>query len=279
MEKNFEQFERRVRQAILKYNLLNKKDNVLVACSGGKDSTTMLYLLKKFGYNVSALHINLEMGEWSKQNEENLRNFCKQNKIKLHIYSIRKLLGMSMCYIKSAVKTKAKLQDCTICGILRRWLLNRLARKLKADKIATGHNLDDASQTILMNWFKGNVFLGLNEGPEVGIIEDKKFVQRIKPLYFIPEKEIENYSRAKKFPVLYERCPCVINAYRHKIRKALDKLEQKEPFVKENIVNNFSRMLPLLRKNQANKLQYCQSCGEPSRNETCKACSIISKMR
>lgn len=278
---NIKLFEKKVKQTIQKYNLLDKKDKVMVACSGGKDSTTVLYLLKKFGYNVEALHINLLMGKWSQQHLQNLKKFCKQLGIKLHVFSVRDELGKSMCYIKSVVKSKAKLQNCSICGILRRWLINRLARKLKADKLATGHNLDDAAQTILMNYFKGNVFIGLKEGPKVGIIRDEKFVQRIKPLYFCLEREVERYSKVNKFSVLYERCPCVFGAYRHQIRKKLDELEKKNPKIKKNIVNNFLEILPKLRKVEAakiGKLIYCKSCGEPSRNEICKACSIIRKI-
>ena len=60
---NTKQFESQVKKIIKKYNLLKKSDKVMVAVSGGKDSMTVLYLLKKFGYNVSALHINLEMGK------------------------------------------------------------------------------------------------------------------------------------------------------------------------------------------------------------------------
>jgi uncharacterized protein (TIGR00269 family) len=275
---NSSQFETKVKQTIKKYNLLKKSDKVFVAVSGGKDSMTVLYLLKKFGYNVSAIHINLEMGEWSKRNLDNVRKFCKELKIPLYVYSVRKELGRSMCSIKSIVKSKANLQDCTICGILRRWMLNKKARKLGADKLVTGHNLDDASQTVLMNYFKGNLMIGINEGPYVGIMQDEKFVQRIKPLYFIPEKEVELYSRKMNFPVLYERCPCVVNAYRHKIRQMLDGFNEKN--IKKNIVSSFLKQLPKLRKKiSSNDLKYCKSCGEPSRNEVCKACLIIKEIR
>jgi len=291
---NQKQFEAKVKQTIQKYNLLKKSDKVIVAVSGGKDSMTVLYLLKKLGYNVSALHINLEMGKWSEAHLQNIKNFCKKLEVPLHVYSVRKELGRSMCSIKSIVKSKAKLQDCTICGIIRRWLINRKARQLGADVVATGHNLDDASQTVLMNYFKGNLFIGLNEGPKVGIIEDKKFVQRVKPLYFIPEKEVEKYSKAMKFPVIYERCPCVVGAYRHRIRGMLDEIEKKNPntlgnssnfrrakkqrlfSVKENIVQSFLKLLPKLRKKVlAGKPIYCKTCGEPGRNEICRACSIM----
>ena len=276
---NTKQFESRVKQTIKKYNLLKKSDKVLVAVSGGKDSMTVLYLLKKFGYNVSALHINLEMGKWSEMHLNNIKKFCKELKVQLKIYSVRKEFGRSMCSIKSIVKSHSNLHDCTICGILRRWLINKKARQLGASKLATGHNLDDASQTILMNYFKGNLMIGINEGPYVGIIEDKKFVQRIKPLYFQKEKEVENFSRTMNFPVVYERCPCVVNAYRHEVRGILDKIETINAEIKENIVKSFFRVLPKLRKEASTKsLVYCKNCGEPSRNEVCKACLIIAKI-
>jgi uncharacterized protein (TIGR00269 family) len=79
-----------------------------------------------------------------------------------------------------------------------------------------------------------------------------------------------------KFPVIYERCPCVVGAYRHKIRKMLDEIQLKNPAIKENIVNSFLKILPeLRRKVLTGKPLYCKICGEPGRNEICRACSIM----
>ena len=69
-------FENEVKNTIKKYNLINKNDKILVACSGGKDSTTVLYLLNKFGYNVEAIAIDLLIGEYSKINLKNTKEFC-----------------------------------------------------------------------------------------------------------------------------------------------------------------------------------------------------------
>jgi len=278
--KFIEKFEQQVKKTIQKYKLTEKKDKILVAMSGGKDSTVVAYLLKKFGFYVEGLHINLLMGNWSEQNLENIRKFCKEQGINLHIYSIRKEIGCSVCYLKSIVKEKTNLRDCTICGIVRRWLINKKARLLGATKIATGHNLDDEAQTVLMNIFKGNPTIGLKQGPLTGVVEENKFVPRIKPLFFCEEKDIKKYSEIMKFPVLYQRCPCVIGALRHGIRNQLDSFEIKNKNVKENIVKNWFEIKKGLIKNiKVQEVLHCERCGEPTRNKICKACLIMEKIK
>lgn len=274
------QLEFQVMRTIKENNLISKADKVIVAMSGGKDSTTVAYLLKKFGYEPEALHINLHMGKWSDENLANVKKFCQQYKIPLHVFSIKKDLGHTICYIKDVVKSQTNLKQCTICGILRRWLINKKARQLGATKLATGHNLDDEAQTALMNLFKGNLMLGINSGPKVGLFEDKMFVTRIKPLYFCKEEDVRKYSQSMKFPVLYQRCPCVIGAYRHEVRNHLNDLEKSNPRMKENIVRSYMKMLPELRAViKKNSIRHCKECGEPSRNDTCKACHIRMKIR
>lgn len=270
-------FENKVKKTISYYKLATKKERIAVACSGGKDSTTALYLLKKFGYNVFAIYIDLGIGEYSNQCLKNIREFCNDNKIKLHVISMRKEFGSSICYIRSKIQAKHKLSNCTICGVIKRWILNKKARQLKATKLATGHNLDDEAQTIIVNFLKGNALLGMNSGPVTGIIRDRKFITRIKPLYFNEENEIRRYSELMGFPVLYERCPCAIGTYRVETRRFLS---QFDVGIKENTVKNFLKMLPSIRgyfNDKVQKLRYCNACGEPSRNEVCNACKIVAK--
>ena len=271
-------FESNIAKTVKKYNLIEKKDKVIVACSGGKDSTTVLYLLHKLGYNPQALFIDLGMGEWSDVNMENVKKFCKELGVKLHIITMKKETGCSMCYIKSVIQSKYKLSQCIICGIIKRWILNKKARELGMTKIATGHNLDDEAQNVIMNWMKGNMKLSLNLGPKTGTISDKKFVLRIKPLYFTIEKDVENYSKLMNFSVQYKRCPCAYGTYRVDLRAILDKMKNGRE-IKINIVNNFLKMLPNMRNllRADNELKYCRVCGEPARQDTCNRCKLMEK--
>ncbi len=271
-------FELNAEKTIKRFSLLNKKDRVLVAASGGKDSTTVLYLLKKFGYNIEALTIDTSIGEYTKQNLENIKRFCAEQKIKLYIVSFKKEFGYSTCYIKSILKSKGiDLKSCTICGVLRRYLLNKYAKKLKADKLVTGHNLDDEAESVMINIFRNTLWLAARLGPKTSANEH--FVQRIKPLYLTPKKEVIRYSKLMKFPVKYGACPCSSESYRRFVRGMLDEWELKNPKIKRNIINYFFGILPKLKQAYTNKnLSTCEKCGEPSSNKLCRACEIVGKL-
>jgi len=217
------------------------------------------------------------IGPWSEKNLENAQSFCRDYKIKLNVVNLREEFGCSMCFMRSGIQKKVKFNNCLICGIIKRWLLNKKTRELKADKIVTGHNLDDAAETFMMNLLKGNMRLNLGQGPATGVIKDKKFVPRIKPLYFCLNSEVKRYSEIKKFPVLYDSCPCSVEVFRKKIRRNLTELEKNNPQIKHNIVDNFLSLLPTLKKKyQTNeKLNYCTACGEPSRKDFCKMCELV----
>ena len=265
--------EIKVKQTLKKIKL-SKKEKVLIALSGGKDSTTTAYLLKKFGYNIEAIHIDLKIGEYSEKCLKAVEKLCKDLNIKLYVYDIKKEMGSSMCYLRTAVQLKHKnrLKNCAICGVIKKWILNREARKLKADKIATGHNLDDEAQTFLINIFKGSPALSANSGPISRNIKSKKFITRIKPLFYVLEDDIRKYSKKKKLPVVYEKCPCALDSYRIQVRKFSNTLSGKD---KKNIIKNFESFSKKMQKIKDTRMQYCEICGEPSRKEICKKCELM----
>ncbi|MFA4953366.1 MAG: ATP-binding protein [Candidatus Pacearchaeota archaeon] len=296
-----QKLERKVKQTLKEINI-NKKSKIIVALSGGKDSSVVAYLLKKFGYNIEGFHIDLKIGKYSEECLEKVREISEMLEIKLHVYDMKKEMGSGMCYIRTAIQgsykanKKGQLKNCAICGVIKKWIMNKEARKIKGAKyIATGHNLDDEAQTFLLNILKGSPKLSANSGAITKNPPDQKgkFIPRIKPLFYILEEDVKNYSLAKKLPVNYDKCPCALDSYRIQLRNFLEKMPGKD---KENIMNNMDKIYPKIerlkdtenlgfsvsktfkenKKFLTERIQYCKNCGEPSRNKICKKCELMN---
>lgn len=265
--------EKKIRDALRKIKI-SKKSKIIVALSGGKDSTLVAHMLHKLGYHIEGFHIDLKIGKYSEDCLIKVREICKNLDIKLNLYDIKKEMGSSMCYLRSGIqqRSKGQIKNCAICGVIKKWIINKNVRRLKADYIATGHNLDDEAQTFLMNIMKGSPQLSANLGVVTKNISDKKFIPRIKPLFYIPEDEIRKYTKKLGLPVHYQGCPCAIDSYRIQVRKFLETLPNKD---KLNIVNNFESLRGQIKKPENSIIKYCEACGEPARNALCKKCSLM----
>ncbi len=275
-----EYFETKVKQTINQFSLATKKENIVVATSGGKDSTTILFLLNKFGYKVEALAIDEGISNYRNLTLNNLKKFCKDNKIKLRIFSFKKEFGKDL----DSMLNQSSILPCSLCGAFRRNLLNKYAKGY--DKIATGHNLDDEVQSIVMNFIKNNLELNARLGPKTGLSDNVEFVQRIKPLYLCTEKEVLAYSFIKNFEIDFVECPHVKNSFRSKVRDMLNNLEEKNPGSKKHIVENFLMLMDKLKKyyckatkNSSNlSIKKCKLCNSPSDKYICKACDFRVKL-
>jgi len=275
-------FEQHIQNTIEEYKLFTKKDKVLVACSGGKDSTVTLVVLKKLGYKVEAITVDAHIGCYTKDNLQRLRDVCKEIDVKLYEIPFRERFGKSLCYIQSVLKSKGhNFKSCHTCGVLRRYLLNSEARKIDPNVIVTGHNMDDEAQSTLMNLFRNNMEVAARLGPKTGLKQDDKFVPRAKPLYFTREKDVILYSKSKEFPMNYGECPCSSDSFRREIKGVFDILEKHDKDVKEKIVNSFMKLLPKLKKHYAStdEILHCKQCGEPSSREVCNTCNLLDKLR
>lgn len=267
-----ESFEKKVLDTVERFNLINHGDRIIVASSGGKDSTTVLYVLKKYFGKVEALAIDEGIPGYRSVTLEDLERFCNANDIPLSTYSYKEEFGFSL---SEALRMRKDLSPCHICGVLRRHLLNVKARNF--EKIATGHNLDDEAQSIMMNLVKAQIPLLSRLGPSSSA--ESGFVPRIKPLYFCTEKEVASYAFIMGFGPRFRQCPHSRDSFRAMIRDELNLYEADHRGAKRNLVNNFLAILPRLRTpGTSAELKSCTRCGEPCSRETCRACILVNSI-
>lgn len=277
-------FEGKVFKTINKFQLIGRNEKICVAVSGGKDSLTVLYLTKKYLEknnipinNISALAVDEGIDKYREKTLVDLQKFCAEHNIPLTIVSFEQELGKTLDKAYPIINKDANKKPCNVCGVWRRYLLNKHAKKLGADKVITGHNLDDEAQAIIMNIFKTNTKLAGRLGPISGMEEHDLFIQRVKPLYFCAEKEVRLYALLKNFQVQFTECPYSKEGYRHHIQEMLNNFEHKYKGTKQGIVNSFLAMLPLLQdqeKQPSERIQQCSKCQEASNKDVCNACSM-----
>lgn len=274
-------FEKKVRKTIRIYKLIENKENIAVAISGGKDSLTVLNVLNKVSnrknFELFAILIDEGIKGYREHTIKDAKKFCEENEIPLHIYSFKEEFG----YTLDEMIKKLGMKPCTVCGVFRRYLLNKKSRELKATKLATGHNLDDEAQSVIMNQFKKNIEVSARLGPLTGVKNDKRFIRRIKPLYLMTEKEVGTYAFLKGLMHDFNECTYEYDSFRSEIRDMLNDFENKHHGTKNNIITSFLEILPLLKNKYKTKtpIQGCSSCKEPSATEKCKACVILEKLK
>ena len=273
-------FEKKVQKNLRKFRLIDKGDRIAVACSGGKDSTVVLYILKNLlkdrTLKIQAIAIDEGIHDYRDKSLEFLKKFCEEQEVKLSIYSYKKEFGKSLDEI---LKTYKGI-PCSVCGVLRRYLLNKKSKELDVNKLATGHNLDDEAQSVLMNIFRNNIKITARLGPINGIKTDKRFIKRIKPLYLMTEKEITTYAYLKGLMDKFTECPHDTNSYRAQVRDILNDFEAKHEGTKHGIMMSFLELLPMLKNNykESPEINSCKVCEEPCSQEICQACRYVEEV-
>ena len=144
---------------IKKFSLISKSDKVLVAVSGGKDSSVLLHFLSKhYKGQITAATIDPGVPKYSRPNLKNTIGFCKSLGIDLKVISFKDVVGLTLEDMKPLLDEKGvNLNYCTICGILKRHIINSYALHFGATKVATGHNLDDVSESLVMNQIRSQI--------------------------------------------------------------------------------------------------------------------------
>jgi len=251
---------------IARFSLFDKHTTICVAVSGGKDSLALLDVLTRLGYVTKGLFIDEGILGYREYSREDLDTYSGANNIFVTKVSFQESYGFTL---DAALQTNIS-HACTLCGTFRRQLLNKYSRSF--DVIATGHNLDDEAQTVLINLARGNTDLFFRLGPKTKA--SPHFTKRVKPFYFLTEKQILTYTTLRKIKTQFSECPYATTSYRAAVRDVLNKLEAKQPGTKRNIINTY---LSFQEQTQSTTktttlLTICSRCGEPSQESLCKAC-------
>ena len=278
--------EAKVRATITRYHMLNFNDHLAVAVSGGKDSLSILHILaklRKFRPKTTLTAVTVDEGIKGYRDEalEIASALCKKLEVPQHIVSFKELYGFTLDEMIAHVRERGRteLTACAYCGVLRRRAINAGAKQVKADKIATGHTLDDEVQTELMNIFHGDIARLAKEKPVTSEVHPM-FVQKIKPFCEIPEKESALYAYVKKITFQDTPCPYASEALRNDIRGMLNCMEAKHAGTKFTVFKAMERLRPAIEETvKKENFKTCMECGEPSALDLCKACEMLRHVR
>jgi uncharacterized protein (TIGR00269 family) len=277
--------EDRVRKTISRYEMLGPKDKIMVAVSGGKDSVTLLHILSKIekafpDVVLCAGTVDEGIREYRDEALRIAEGNCRKLGVEHIVTSFKELFGYGLDEIVELIRRKGEsgLTPCSYCGVLRRKALNTLAREAGVDKLVIAHSLDDETQTMLLNVVHGDPMRIVRSKPVLDVVHPR-FVQRVKPLCMVPEKEVVFYAYLKGIEFQSIPCPYAQTALRNDIRAMLNRMEHKHAGTLFTVFNSIEKIRPALEASAEEvKLQDCRLCGEPTVGDLCRACQMLQEL-
>lgn len=224
-------------KAIADYKMINTGDRVMVCLSGGKDSFTMLRLLRLLQmrahgkFEIFAFTLDQSQPGWD---DSKLRAWLAEHKIAHEIVT-------EDTYSIVIDKVEEGKTYCSLCSRLRRGIIYSYAEKHGFNKIALGHHRDDLITSLLMSiLYNGNI----RSMPPKLLTDDKKHIV-IRPLVYCQEADIADYARGKAFPIIpCNLCGSQDNLKRQQVKKLIMQLAAENKNVPSNILRAISEVRP-----------------------------------
>jgi uncharacterized protein (TIGR00269 family) len=291
-----ESVEKRVRRRIREDDLLpstaspDDPQTWVVGLSGGKDSVVLTHILDEtFGRDprveLVALSIHEGIDGYRDESLDACRDLTADRDLRHEVVSYADELGVRMDDVVE--KDPEDMAACAYCGVFRRDLLESYAEALDADKLLTGHNLDDEAQTALMNFFEGDLgqmakHFDASLGPFDRRGESDHFVPRAKPLRDVPEKEVALYAHLEDLPAHITECPHASEAYRGEIQDLLLGMEEDHPGTRHSIMAGYEELAELAarryRDDDGSDLGECDRCGSSTGGRICRKCRLVESI-
>ena len=274
----------RVKKEIKRYGMIDKGDKVLLALSGGKDSFTLLDILTQIHDPSRLIGLSIIEGIEGYNRQEHITRikfYARERGVDLIVTSFKEEIGAELDQlVKRARERSLNVSPCTFCGTIRRRIMNIYARKLKVDKLATAHNLDDEAQTALINILRGDLMRLSTQHPRSPILH-KGIVRKIKPLRKVYEWETTYYAYLKGFSFQETECKYIIQhpTLRARSRLYLRELEERSPGSLMRFLEAIDSVTEELIKETKTlpHLPSCSKCGEPTsyNRNICKVCELL----
>lgn len=228
---------RQLAQASHDYRLIEPNDQIMVAVSGGKDSLSLLYLLRQiqrrapFGFSLVA--VTLDQGQPG-FNADRLSDYFEAER-----YDYR-IVREDTYSIVQAKASNGK-PYCSLCARLRRGVLYNVAVRLGANKIALGHHRNDFMETLLLNlFFTGQI---KSMAPRLQSDDGRNVV--IRPLVYCAEAELAAFAQERGFPIAgCGICSAQANHQRAQVKRLIEQLGASNPNLPGNLFAALQRVRP-----------------------------------
>ena len=274
--------EEKTYRTISKFSMLNYNDKIAVGLSGGKDSLSLLYVLKKIlsrkgNSKLIAITIDEGITGYREESLEIVDKFCRNLNIKNEIFTYKDLFNINMDEAVESRPSK-KMTSCSICGTFRRRAIDIAAKLVQSNTIATGHNLDDQLQSFMINIISGDI-------DRIGWIypEPEKYdgfgLKKIKPFIELYEREIVFYALQQDIPFQSEQCPYMNESIRTDLREFLNELERTRSGVKYNIYNSITKISKKIKNSAGQVKSKCVLCGHDTSGTICSVCNTLTILK
>ena len=265
--------EKRVSATIQKYHLFEKDEELVVAVSGGKDSLSVWHLLSKLGYKADGVYVDLGIGDYSKVSLAKIRQMADRLERKVHVLHVRDIFAKGIDEVARVIRRV----PCSACGMVKRYVMNKICFDKGYGVLVTGHNLDDEAAALL-----GNVLYWKDEylWKKSPLLEakDGHLSRKVKPLFLCSEREMAAYAVLSKIDYIYEECPFSVDAKSLEYKAILNKLEGASPGTKLQFVKGYLKKVKAGQE-EPRELTYCLACGYPCYGDKCNMCRLLERLK